>query len=1236
MNIRGRIDAKRTVLLNYRISITVHQVVRALCRKLLPELNSARFDPVYYVRRYPDLAALSTAEAVRRHFHQHGRKEGRFPNALAEAEALYRIYLNPSEEFDLRAYKALNPDLRVHFHTDREYILHYIRHGKAEGRACTFDVLDLSDGGTMPSWSPRLSVSQFSAWASDRLEQPSRSRRGAVALFEAQGIDRLAPLRFDLTFDPGFYRHHYAPGTKLDDVALYRRWLHGGESRNEAPNEGTYLMPFIGEAPFLTSFDYRGYVAAAGLPTGTDRAFALKRLFESERDVQRVRKFAANDFELIESLVRYRFNRHRTKEADTLLAAWRDEAEVWPPSLWVLRGDIDARLGRREPARDAMVQAVTSGDRTFHPVSQIARLDLTLGAPERAAAWLREQRSKWTGSAQFEQLAEECIDRWFEKLSAVGHRLLSGTEDQSPDAEQVTEFNNQMSSSLAAITEAIEALEPAPAEFGSVPDGHVALLANEDLRQCTHYRVEQKQEQFAQAGIELRRHSSNQIAHFVADLPGARAAIFYRVAATPDVIRAILTARRMGMPTYYEIDDLLFESASYPAPYQTYQAHLSPTDYNGLRFGVPLFRFALSLCDNAIASTPALLEHMAPLTRKGRGLVVRNGLDSRNDAVVEAARRLDLGRRERVRIFYGSGTLAHNADFVELTVPALSRLMAERNNVDLVLVGNVVFPEAFSQYEHRILRMPAITDIADYWAILSRCDINIAPLHPDPAADCKSEIKWLEAAALRVPSVVSGTATYRDVISQGTDGLIAEDSESWYESLIALIGDADLRKRIGEAAQTKALTRYSLEVGASVWRREFAHATSALAPAQSKRLRVLVCNVFFAPQSLGGATRVVEDNVAWIAANCPNIELAVFCTDDGANEPGRLRTSGFGNVPVFRLSVTAGRDSDTRIFNDDNSAGFRKAVEVFRPDIVHFHCIQRLTASIVQATRDMGIPYIVTLHDAWWLSPHQFLVDRDGILHMPDADPLADFAEHRSTSLATIVRRRALDPLLLGAERIITVSERFAEVYRSAGIAPVTVIANGVPDLPPAVPRSPAAGPLRLAHIGGRASHKGADLVEAALRLGNYPNFHLLMIDGHVPPGKRIETRWGETSVTISAPVAQADIASLYAEMDVLLAPSRWPESFGLVAREALHFGVWVVASRLGAMGDDVVEGQNGFLIDTATRKDLDQALTRLHAEPHRFRQGMASPVGRLRTSAEQADELAGLYREIGGRLGVQ
>ena len=43
-------------------------------------------------------------------------------------------------------------------------------------------------------------------------------------------------------------------------------------------------------------------------------------------------------------------------------------------------------------------------------------------------------------------------------------------------------------------------------------------------------------------------------------------------------------------------------------------------------------------------------------------------------------------------------------------------------------------------------------------------------------------------------------------------------------------------------------------------------------------------------------------------------------------------------------------------------------------------------------------------------------------------------------------------------------------------------------------------------------------------------------------------------------------MSHFYSEQDVLVAPSIWPESFGLVTREALSAGLWVIASDAGAL----------------------------------------------------------------------
>jgi glycosyltransferase involved in cell wall biosynthesis len=127
--------------------------------------------------------------------------------------------------------------------------------------------------------------------------------------------------------------------------------------------------------------------------------------------------------------------------------------------------------------------------------------------------------------------------------------------------------------------------------------------------------------------------------------------------------------------------------------------------------------------------------------------------------------------------------------------------------------------------------------------------------------------------------------------------------------------------------------------------------------------------------------------------------------------------------------------------------------------------------------------------------------------------------------------------------------------------------------------------------------HKGYHLVRQALEESELPGLKALVVDHSLQPGESYHTVWGKTEVEFIPKVKQREIPKLYSEMDILLAPSIWPESYGLVTREALQAGVWVIASDRGAIGDCVVEGKNGNLIDVSNCDALKNALIKLAQE---------------------------------------
>ncbi|MDP8917078.1 MAG: glycosyltransferase, partial [Pseudomonadota bacterium] len=547
----------------------------------------------------------------------------------------------------------------------------------------------------------------------------------------------------------------------------------------------------------------------------------------------------------------------------------------------------------------------------------------------------------------------------------------------------------------------------------------------------------------------------------------------------------------------------------------------------------------------------------------------------------------------------------------------------------LLLVGYLALDPAFDEVREQIIRFDYVGSSEQFWSMLADADISFAVLKPTWATDAKSEIKWLEAAVLGIPSVVSETAMYAEVLEDGEDALLARTPQEWLDALDRLAGDAGLRRRIGAKAREKAAARYSLEANA-------ARLQALLAPADARRAdraprtrpRILLANVWFPPQTLGGATRVVRDNLdAWLDAGLgEQFEFAVVTTDAGVAEPYQLRADSYRGVPVLRISTPQQLNMDWRPEDPRVGAIFAEFAQAWDPDLVHFHAVQRLTATPVEACRMLGLPYLVTTHDAWWLSDWHFLVDDQGRLHPPCED-LPRHPPKKVTVAESLDRRRVLQSALAGAEQVLGVSESFAAVHRACGFERAIAVPNGVSPLPPAERRRSGSGRVRLAHLGNVAKHKGHHLVEAALKQSAFANLELTVVD-HALAGGEVQLTWGATPVRVVGKTPQSQVQELYAQTDVLLAPSIWPESYGLVAREALQAGCWVVASDRGAIGDDITPGVNGFVVDVSTVEGLLEALRTINDDPETY---LRSPASRpsLRTADQQAREVMEIYRGI-------
>jgi glycosyltransferase involved in cell wall biosynthesis len=478
--------------------------------------------------------------------------------------------------------------------------------------------------------------------------------------------------------------------------------------------------------------------------------------------------------------------------------------------------------------------------------------------------------------------------------------------------------------------------------------------------------------------------------------------------------------------------------------------------------------------------------------------------------------------------------------------------------------------------------------------------------------------------ALRIRRL-SGTSTYREVIEPGITGLICDTLEEWTSALDLLVRDSALRQRMGREAWRRVRQTYSIEEAAQNLVKIFEECAPFL-ELPSKPI-VLIVNVFYPPQAIGGATRVVHDNVRHLStAYEDDFRIEVFTTTHGREQDYETSSYVQDGVRVTALARRSHPDVESAVVDNRVGQIFGAFLDEVRPSLIHFHCIQRLTASVVSAAEEQGIPYVITVHDAWWISSHQFAVDEHGELALYDySNPLSVISDLGKPAYDRMMQLR--QPLF-AANNVLAVSDKFADLYRRCGVPNVLAVENGVSHLPEPKRTQSTDGRVRLAFLGSMARIKGYDLIKYALLSKRFKHLHLIVMDDGLQFGQSRRESWNDTPVEFFAKVPEDQVVDLYAKIDVQLAPSIWPESFGLVTREALHFGCWVIASDCGSIGACVTEGVNGHIIDVSDASDLIRVLTLIEENPQRYLSPPPAPTA-FRKASDQADELARLYKSL-------
>lgn len=388
------------------------------------------------------------------------------------------------------------------------------------------------------------------------------------------------------------------------------------------------------------------------------------------------------------------------------------------------------------------------------------------------------------------------------------------------------------------------------------------------------------------------------------------------------------------------------------------------------------------------------------------------------------------------------------------------------------------------------------------------------------------------------------------------------------------------------------------------------------------------------------------------AGASPTVVAAEF---DPGRDHGALTWRSHEGIPVvelvnnWRFETFGGTYADPGL-----SATLSQLLDIVQPHVVHVHNLLNLSFDLPAAADARGIAVAATLHDYTLVCPsggqriHQAEahvcrdIDVDRCARcFPDSPfhsqwrfgQLARRTPNLLASLAGTLRRRAPATMAMAGQALSRAggvpattpaairqrleSARAAFIHFDVAVAPSASLARGYEQLGfpserllvsdygfDPLPRRPSRtsfdGPLRIGFVGTLVWHKGADVLIDAVRQLPQDRIDVRIYgDPAISPvyAAALRAAAAKAPITFEGAFDRASAAACYADLDVLVVPSRWLENSPLVIHEAFMTGVPVIGSAIGGIEDLLGDGR-GVLVPPGDPAALAAALQAVLDEP--------------------------------------
>ncbi|MBO0940365.1 FkbM family methyltransferase [Acidovorax temperans] len=297
----------------------------------------------------------------------------------------------------------------------------------------------------------------------------------------------------------------------------------------------------------------------------------------------------------------------------------------------------------------------------------------------------------------------------------------------------------------------------------------------------------------------------------------------------------------------------------------------------------------------------------------------------------------------------------------------------------------------------------------------------------------------------------------------------------------------------------------------------------------------------------GGVGQHIEELAGYFDQGAAHLVLA---PQDGPN--------------VVSLSLRACKLTDKLLFKmPDDYARLRNLLEQVGICAVHYHHTYNLDPVLQNLSRELHAITLLTAHDYFWLNANPTLTDVDGRFPGQYVNDLQNPLYPLPTGVTAAQWREKLRPLIEQADCVIFPSNAtralFGEMYRFKH----EVVA---PHVEPYLDVRQAPRPLVVKQhyvvgvLGALGREKGADVLEklATMALSERARFSFKLIGYSYRQLSAVETTGPYKVENLMALIEQH-------EVDLILFPAQWPETYSYTLSHALASGLPIIAPNLGA-----------------------------------------------------------------------